>query len=190
MSASSIHLENEFDAPPKLLVFDLDGCVWWPELYMMSGAPYKRDRSSHPCNAKDRAGEKIAPFAGARQIFEAIHAARTRGDSNSWSNVKVAVASRTHYARWAEQCLKLMTLEDGTTLDEFFDGGEVYPGDKKTHLSRLRKQFDISDPADIVFYDNERRNCISVAEIGIRTVYTPDGLTYKLFKRGLVKKSR
>ena len=28
---------------PKLIIFDLDDTVWYPELYMMCGAPLSRD---------------------------------------------------------------------------------------------------------------------------------------------------
>jgi hypothetical protein len=28
---------------PKVVVFDLDACLWYPEMYMMSGGPFHVD---------------------------------------------------------------------------------------------------------------------------------------------------
>jgi magnesium-dependent phosphatase-1 len=42
---------------PKVVVFDLDGCVWYPEMYMLwgGGAPFKTQSNG---DLKDRAGQK------------------------------------------------------------------------------------------------------------------------------------
>ena len=41
--------------------------------------------------------------------------------------------------------------------------------------------------ADMLFFDNERRNCVDVAPLGVTCVYTPDGLTQSKWDEGLVK---
>ena len=30
------------DALPKLVVFDLDATLWWPEMYMLRGQPFRK----------------------------------------------------------------------------------------------------------------------------------------------------
>ena len=42
---------------PKVVVFDLDGCVWYPEMYMLwgGGAPFTSQANG---DLKDTAGQK------------------------------------------------------------------------------------------------------------------------------------
>ena len=44
-------------ARPKVVVFDLDGCVWYPEMYMLwgGGAPFNTQPNG---DLKDRSGSK------------------------------------------------------------------------------------------------------------------------------------
>ena len=42
---------------PKVVVFDLDGCVWYPEMYMLwgGGAPFETQPKG---DLRDKAGQK------------------------------------------------------------------------------------------------------------------------------------
>lgn len=39
----------------------------------------------------------------------------------------------------------------------------------------------------MIFFDNEKRNCIDVAPLGVTCIYTPDGLTKSKWDEGLAK---
>ena len=41
-----------------------------------------------------------------------------------------------------------------------------------------------------IFFDNERRNCVDVAGLGVHSVYTPDGFTRKHWEQGLKEYSK
>lgn len=51
---------------------------------------------------------------------------------------------------------------------------EIYPGNKTTHFRRIHSQSKI-EYKDMLFFDNERRNCIDVGKLGVVCVYTPHG---------------
>ena len=55
---------------PKALVFDLDGCVWDPELYqLMGGSPFK---SLPNGDVEDSSGEKIYLMGDVRTIMNEL----------------------------------------------------------------------------------------------------------------------
>lgn len=39
----------------------------------------------------------------------------------------------------------------------------------------------------MLFFDNEMQNCRDVAKLGVTCVYTPDGMTKRLWREGLDK---
>lgn len=58
-----------FGALPKLVVFDLDGCVWYPEMYMLwgGGSPFQLDPSTG--DLKDCSGKRTYLMGAVRQIM-------------------------------------------------------------------------------------------------------------------------
>ncbi len=73
---------------------------------------------------------------------------------------------------------------EGPRLKAIAHHFQIYPGTKTTHFRAIAKASGIAYH-DMVFFDNERRNCVDVATLGVHPVYTPDGLTVKDFRRGL-----
>ena len=54
-------------AKPKVVVFDLDGCLWDPEMYMLSwrgGAPFEPDGDA----MLSQSGERVVLLGAARDI--------------------------------------------------------------------------------------------------------------------------
>lgn len=56
-SGSGTSAAEDSGSRPKVVVFDLDGCVWYPEMYMLwgGGAPFKAQSNG---DLKDTAGQK------------------------------------------------------------------------------------------------------------------------------------
>jgi magnesium-dependent phosphatase 1 len=159
---------------PKLVVFDLDDTLWYPEMWLISGPPFRKD--PHTGAVYDRSNQQVQLFPGAKRVLSEI-VQKYRGI------IKVGYASRTDYPKWAFQCLQLIEV-DGVSLHELAEYMEIYPGDKKQHFRNIQRVSKI--PFEhMIFYDNENRNTISVAQLGVCCYYTPDGMTYKHWQKSL-----
>ena len=92
-------------ALPKAVVFDLDGCLWDPEMYMLSwrgGAPFEPDGDA----MLSQSGERVVLLGAARDILRQL---RTTDD---WSATKVAISSRTDEPAWAAELLDKFRVDD------------------------------------------------------------------------------
>ena len=166
-------------ALPKLVVFDLDACCWFPEMYMVTaGSPFTK-KNDDECAAKD--GEAVKLLGHTRKAWSAV----CGGDE--WADCRVAVASRCDEPEWARQLLKLFTVDDGRTFWQALDDGrlaEIYKGNKKQHLKALKQKTGIAYE-DMLFFDDDRDNIEHVSEIGVVSVLTPDGVTHEAWEQGL-----
>jgi HAD superfamily phosphatase (TIGR01681 family) len=112
------------------------------------------------------------------------------------NQIKVCIASRTTRAQWAEEALKgfhTISPHDKNTLISFREIitlAECYPRTKQKHLTAICKKLNIN-LKDIIFYDNlyenieDVRNMNSNEKIGAVCVYTPNGLNWENFMKGL-----
>jgi magnesium-dependent phosphatase-1 len=92
-------------AKPKVVVFDLDGCLWDPEMYMLSwrgGAPFEPDGDAMLAQS----GERVVLLGAAREILREL---RTTDD---WSATKVAISSRTDEPAWAAELLDKFRVDE------------------------------------------------------------------------------
>lgn len=102
-----------------------------------------------------------------------------------WAKSRVGYASRTEYPKWAHECLKRIEVGDNIHMDEVLKPlREIYPGKKTSHFEQFHKDTGIAFN-EMVFFDNEQRNCIDVARLGVTCVYTPNGMTAAKWKEGL-----
>lgn len=84
---------------PSLIVFDLDACLWTPEMFELSSPPTAFDASA--CGV--RAGhETVRLFPGAQAVVRRLLT------QSEYSNVRVAVASSTTEPAYANKCLDLL----------------------------------------------------------------------------------
>jgi len=154
----------------QLAVFDLDFTVWEPEMYQIYGPP-KRKSNGTKVVVTDRHNTPITIFDGASYALGHINKLR---EGNM--DIQAAVASRTDEPSWAQQCMDWLTIHDGTTLTACFHHVEIDFCDKEKHFQRLHKKTGIAYES-MVFFDNEMRNITSVQKLGVKCIYTPDGMT-------------
>jgi magnesium-dependent phosphatase 1 len=157
---------------PKVVVFDLDGCVWWPEMYMLwgGGSPFSQQPNG---DLKDSAGKKTYLMGAVREI---MHELKT---SPRWAASKVAVASSCDEPAWARECIKKFCVGDGVPLSDIIAPNliEIYKArSKQVHLTAISKASGVAFE-EMMFLDNESGNCRAVAQLGVTVVYTPNGVT-------------
>lgn len=169
---------------PKLVLFDLDGCLWRPEMYELlyfsrgKGAPFTP--SEHDKNVLlTVAGEPVQLLKNVREVLFELHS------DPKWENTKVGISSRTDAPDWARELLSKFQLPDGTALEEVFQGPIEIRGDSKVkHFRRIAAATGVSFE-DMVFFDNEFGNCESVADLGVTVGYCPGGVSTKIWEQTL-----
>ncbi len=79
---------------------------------------------------------------------------------------------------WGRECIDKFSIGGGLRLRDALDGPvEIYKGSKSGHLREIARKTGI-DLGEMVFFDNEPGNCRDVANIGVTSVYTPEGVTW------------
>ncbi len=168
------------DYPLRLAVFDLDYTVWKPEMYQIYGPPRQKTTKGSKTVVTDRCGTEIEIFDGADHALVHINDLR----ENHGMDIEAAVASRTDEPEWAQQCMDWLIVGDGTNLTSCFAHVEIDFGDKKLHFRNLHKKTGIPYES-MVFFDNEMRNITSVQKLGVKCIYTPDGMTRDAWEEAL-----
>ena len=155
-------------AKPKVVVFDLDGCLWDPEMYQLSwrgGAPFTPDGDAMLAQS----GERVVLLGAAREILREL---RTTDD---WSATKVAISSRTDEPAWAAELLDKFRVDD-MVLGDCFDAREITKESKSSHFRRLKEKYSCAYE-DILFFDNEYGNCREISQLGVTVAFSPEGVT-------------
>jgi magnesium-dependent phosphatase 1 len=169
---------------PKLFAFDLDGCLWSPEMFELwdsGGAPFTAHNDGKFLT--DKKGTRIELLGASRRILEEI----TSSDRFRSGNVKIAYVSESDEPAWAMECLRKFTISEGqASLDSFGAVIEIYKArkDKSDHLKAVHAKTGIAF-RDMLFFDNEPSNIEDVARLGVVGVPCPDGLTLNVFRSGL-----
>lgn len=166
---------------PGLVVFDLDDTVWYPEMYMLRGAPF---RSVSAREVEDCSGEAVTVYEGARRAITQIVAG-----VDGWGETLVAYASRTECGEWAEECLRLLSVPGpgGQGKVSLWDAAahkEIYEGSKVQHFEALQRKTGL-EYDEMLFFDNERWNITEVGRLGVRCMYTPGGMTEEHWAEGV-----
>ena len=171
---------------PKVLVFDLDGCVWDPEMYELWGGGGSPFTIAKDGNLSDRSGTTVRLLGDIRKIMYEFKT------DPKWSDAIIAVASSCDEPSWAKECIQKFPVGfDGKLkLKDIFSQShiEIYKSSKDHHLQNIKKKCsdDISFQ-DFIFFDNQKNNCVTVSKLGVTVVYTPDGVTRQSFEEGLEK---
>jgi magnesium-dependent phosphatase 1 len=186
---------------PKLIVFDLDGCLWKPELYELARRKRKGENAPPPPQqspfsslaggnrCRSQVGSVVTLHADVPSILHELSTAE------EWSDTELAISSRTDQPEWARELLGLFTLpisskrsnDTPRTLKEVIGGPwEMVSTERKVlHFERISEQTNI--PLEqIMFFDNDIGNCKSVSRMGV-TVGLAAPLTRTIFDRTVAK---
>merc|ERR1719174_181517 len=195
---------------PSLVVFDLDDCIWSPEMYTLSVVPKPKDAIMGDLNGKGKGvigvrsgGEVIKIFPGALRALQEIHAGKYPGP------MRLATASSAETPRAVKigrAAMNILEVVPGVSFKKLLltHGGGF--GDERnlkigrtpplssnkstTHFPQLRR--DCGIPYDeMLFFDdcNWTDHCTIVARVckGVVTQRTPHGLTFELWTKALEK---
>ena len=125
-------------ALPALIVFDLDACLWTPEMFELDSAPTSYSASKGGVQA---GSDTVRLFPGAASVLRRI----LTNEGGAFTGVKVAVASSTTEPSYAQRCLEQLPIfEDGSRaekVNDMVDYRQIYPG------SKGRQHFPAYDPA-------------------------------------------
>ena len=97
-------LATRMTSLPKVVVFDLDGCVWDPEMYELwgsGGAPFKVRKDG---NLADRSGTVVRLLGDVKNIMTEF-----KTDAK-WFDTIIAVASSCDEPGWARECIQKFQL--------------------------------------------------------------------------------
>lgn len=176
--SSNFHrnLEDEY-MYPELVVFDLDGVCWSPEMYQTRGGPpyrLKKNRMSVLNSNK----EEIRLFEAVPNVWQQLFESETR----------IAVASSSQ-RRKALPLLDTFPVLPGVSMANCVDELEMYyaKGEgKRPHIQEiLKRNSDWLDPKKVLFMDDARENINSVKDLGITAVHMPRGLTERAWLEAL-----
>ncbi|KAG8531021.1 uncharacterized protein KY384_004378 [Bacidia gigantensis] len=167
---------------PKMFAFDLDYTLWpfWVDTHVTP--PLKAKEGG--AKSVDRFGESFAFYRDVATILATMKSLP--------SPPLLATASRTHTPDLAQTLLKQLTVPTTpwipatTTFKparEFFDQHQIFPGDKKTHMTRLSEKTGVAFE-DILFFDDETRNR-NVETLGVTFWLVRDGVTWAEVERGV-----
>jgi len=175
--------DGEESTKPSLIVFDLDGCLWRPEMYELlwegcgAGAPFEPIDSSR---AKAKCGTVVELLGDVGHVLEELYMDPT------WNGVQVGISSRTDEPTWAKELLQKFTLPNSEVpLETVFTGPWEIAYDSKTlHFERISATTGV--PLDsMLFFDNESGNCRSVSRQGVSVCYCPNGVTREAFDQAI-----
>ena len=183
----------------QLVVFDLDFCIWKPEMYQLRGPPIltclnsiqpkvprkrkqktilhlKGNTNMKGMIVTDTAKNPITIFDGASYALSEINTWKRETDCSIKNNIKVAVASCTDKPNYAHKCLDWLIVQDGSTLRSCFDLIEIKQGNKIRHFENLHRITGIPYQ-EMCFFDDYDFNIESVASRGVKCFHTPRGMT-------------
>lgn len=150
-------------------------------MYMLQGTP-RRSRTP-PHAVTDATGDRIELLGDTAAILSALHSAA------DWAATAVAYASRTTEPAYAHAALAALPVAPGVAMADVAAVAEIYPGRKTAHMAAIVGATGV--PAGgMLFFDNERRNCVDVAGTGALAVYAPHGLTAHAWEVGLAAFAR
>lgn len=169
---------------PRLIVFDLDACLWMPEMYELMAPPKTYDRAAGGV----RAGRDVVRlFPGAASVLRRCH-----GESRTtFSNTLFAAVSSTTEPAYARTCLSEIPVDDdrSTRVVDLLTYKQIYPGHKGLqHFPSLLAETGIAYDQMLFFDDcTYSDNCADVSAHcpGVVCVRTPDGLNEQKFELGL-----
>eukprot|EP00729_Bicosta_minor_P021610 gene21610-25089_t len=165
---------------PKMFVFDLDNCVWNPEMYQLwgsGGPPFVRN-ADNTCSSHGGSGEKVWLCGDVQAVWATIHT------DPKYAESKIGIASCCDEPKWAAELLNKFEVVPGKTLQDCVAYAQIHKGSKSGHFRELSRDSGIP-VEDMVFFDDQRGNIQTVSAIGVTSILTPDGVEQKHFDQAL-----
>ncbi len=151
---------------------------------MLSGGAPFREVGDGTQALVDRTGEKVRLLGMSGEIFRSL-----RYDSH-WQGTVCALVSCCDEPDWARDCLNLFRIAGGTEpLAVAVHSSHIYKSNKKVHFGNLRNEYPDIDYTEMLFFDNERWNIDQVKQLGVHSIYCPEGLTEDIWLSALAKYS-
>jgi magnesium-dependent phosphatase 1 len=180
---------KEWNRIPRLIVFDLDFTLWFPEMYELDGAPFKKTKDG---TVKDRHGTEVQFFPAVHRVFSILKI------HEQFKGVQIGVASKTTEPAWANTCMNLMDIKIDRSMDtrsnsddkktctlrSLVDYEEIYPRNKRVHFEKLHINSGVAYE-DMLFFDNEYGNIRDISALGVCCAYCPEGLTDTVWNQGM-----
>ena len=158
-----------------------------------AGAPftkspeYETDGTILTCKS-----EPVRLLGQVREVMRELYCER----AGKWQNTQVGISSRTDQPDWARELLEKFTIttkaskknmwngsreQDSFCIQDVMNGPIEMESDSKVqHFERISAQTGVPFE-DILFFDNERGNCLEVAKLGVVVAYCPDGVSKLLW---------
>ena len=151
---------------PSLIVFDLDFTLWdcggtWCDCLR---PPFRK----HGNQVQDSRGYHI-------QLYDEVPQVLDRCDE---LGISMALASRTKQPAWARELIRMLEVSDR------FAEAEIYPSSKVRHFRALCAATNLR-PESMLFFDDEMRNIVECAELGVTCVHVETGMSMQLLEQGL-----
>lgn len=172
--------QQDWQYIPRLVVFDLDFTLWFPEMYELDGSPFRKNASTGVVT--DRSGEEVHFFPAVHNVMDTLV-----NDERFKNTTEIAMASRTTEPQWAKTCMRLMDLDLSSrkvSLQSVTDYEAIYPRNKRVHFEQLKNDSGV-EYEDMLFFDNEYSNVVDVGRLGVVCAYCPRGLSEGSWLQGM-----
>lgn len=182
-------------AMPKLIVFDLDNCLWSPEMHELECDP-----SIVLINALGEGEGVTGVVSNGKQVqiyMDALLILQELYTLNIYRHVKFAVASSSLKPEYSWICLNTLEILPGVPMKELFSYFAVgrteecggLTDDKTTHFAKIQFESRIKYTDMLFFDDCNWRDHVTELEQKLKIVgqKTPQGLTKENWKSGLHK---
>jgi magnesium-dependent phosphatase 1 len=178
---------------PKLVVFDLDGCLWSPEMYELlyysggRGSPFTPDEKDSRI-MRTVGGEKVRLLGQVREVMYELQY------EEHWWETQVGISSKTDEPNWARELLDKFIIGDEGQENPPFPLKQVFTPEicelardsKVQHFERiLRNAPGKPKYTDCLFFDNELGNCRQIAALGVTVCYCPKGVTRESWEEAI-----
>ena len=149
---------------PRLVVFDLDGCAWDPEMFELPAppsTPIRQDLGYGPQIAGLQAGSATVKLhTGCLVALRELHA------NPAFANTKVAVASSSLVPEYSVACMDGLEVLPGLPMAAVFDYTQIgrtgkLTSRKTTHFRELIEESGIPY-SEMLFFDD--CSCESIDE--------------------------
>ena len=199
---------------PSLIVFDLDDCLWTPEMHELSGMPSipvegpldPRDSNSQlgtvgmkvPSRRRGKGfdwggyahdGEEVVElYPEAREVL------RELATNPRYAGVKLAVASSSLEPSYSRACINGIEIVDGVTMKDMISYSQIgregqLTSRKTSHFKLIHEQSGIPYDEMLFFDDCNWGDHVGDLQnaFGVTGVRTPQGLQLDEFHHGLEK---